>query len=123
MSDDSKIERSSVKRRPPNAGMGRKRGSKNRIPASVKEMLLQSLRNIGGVEYLERQAVENPAAFMALLGKLIPSELRADVDIEATAYSGGIVAIPQPFKTVEEWRAAFNLDAKPEKIEGGSDDR
>ena len=28
----------------------------------------------------------------------------------------GIIAIPTPYKTVEEWRAAFNLD-EPEKIE------
>lgn len=78
MEDDSKQVKSGVRRRPPAAGMGRKRGSKNKIPASVKEMVLQALRNVGGDEYLERQAEQNPAAFMGLIGKLLPTEIKSE---------------------------------------------
>lgn len=99
-----------------NAGKGRKPGSKNKIPSSVKEMILQALQNVGGAEYLERQAVENPSAFLSLLGKLIPQEI--DASVEGTTYTGGIVAIPAKFQTVEEWRAAFHLDEPKEEIEG-----
>ncbi|MDA8150677.1 MAG: hypothetical protein M0041_06095 [Nitrospiraceae bacterium] len=61
-----------------NAGKGRPPGSPNKIPASVKEMVLQALRNVGGDEYLERQAIENPAAFMGLIGKLLPTEIKSE---------------------------------------------
>ncbi len=77
--EDSKKQRSGVKRLPPNAGKGRKPGSKNKIPASVKEMILQALQNAGGAEYLERQAIENPNAFLSLVGRIIPSEISGQV--------------------------------------------
>jgi hypothetical protein len=35
----------------------------------VKDMVLAALNEVGGVEYLKRQAEKNPVAFMALLGK------------------------------------------------------
>ncbi|MHB1286474.1 MAG: hypothetical protein ACYCYP_07930 [Leptospirales bacterium] len=75
---DSKQVESRGKRLPPNAGKGRRRGSQNKIPASVKEMVLQALRNVGGDEYLERQAIANPAAFLGLIGKLLPTEIKSE---------------------------------------------
>ena len=35
-------------------------------------MVLEALNGLGGVEYLRQQAVENPSAFLSLLGKLVP---------------------------------------------------
>jgi hypothetical protein len=58
---------------------GRKPGAKNRIPGEMKEMVEQALHQAGGVEYLARQAEENPAAFLALVGKLLPRNVQADV--------------------------------------------
>lgn len=43
-------------------------------------MLLQALSNKGGVKYFERQADENPTAFMALVGKVIPLQVSGDKD-------------------------------------------
>jgi hypothetical protein len=36
----------------------------------------------GGVDYLERQALENPAPFLALLGRCIPREVHTELTAE-----------------------------------------
>jgi hypothetical protein len=77
--DDSKKQTSTAKRLPPNAGKGRKKGVPNKITASVKEMILAALDAVGGQRYLEDQAKQNPQAFMSLLGRIIPSEIRGEV--------------------------------------------
>ena len=64
--------------RPAGAGMGRKKGSKNRFPLILKDMILQALANVGGASYLERQAVTNPAAFMSLVGRVLPLAVKDD---------------------------------------------
>lgn len=51
---------------------GRKKGTPNKINADLKEMILSALAKKGGCEYLERQAEENPVAFMTLVGKVLP---------------------------------------------------
>jgi len=61
--------------RPPAAGKGRRKGSKNKLSADVKAMILAALDDAGGVEYLTRQAEKNPAAFMTLLGKVLPMQV------------------------------------------------
>jgi hypothetical protein len=66
--------------KPPRAGMGRPKGSKNKTTTAVKEMVLQALGNVGGVKYLEEQATENPTAFMTLVGKVIPLQVGGDED-------------------------------------------
>ena len=42
----------------------------------LRRMILIALDNAGGAKYLERQAQVNPVAFMGLLGKLLPAQLR-----------------------------------------------
>ena len=62
-----------------NAGKGRPKGSKNKMTAALKDMILTALNDAGGdgggVAYLARQAEENPAAFLALLGKVLPLQV------------------------------------------------
>lgn len=60
------------KRKPPNAGIGRIKGVPNKLTSDVKAMILAALEGAGGVAYLQRQADENPVAFMALVGKVLP---------------------------------------------------
>lgn len=66
------------KRRPPNAGKGRPKGSPNRLTADLREMLQQALHDAGGVAFLRRCLESSEprvqCAALALLGKLIPSE-------------------------------------------------
>lgn len=60
---------------PGNAGRGRRKGSKNRITADLKAMIHNALDKVGGEQYLAKQAEDSPAAFLALLGKILPKEL------------------------------------------------
>lgn len=60
---------------PPNAGKGRRKGVPNKTTAAIKDMIVQALDNAGGVEYLQRQADENPVAFMGLVGKVLPMQV------------------------------------------------
>jgi hypothetical protein len=71
-----------------NAGKGRKKGVPNRVTGDVREMIRMTLRAAGedcggrgrraGVAYLRKQAHENPKAFMALLGKIVPTTIETD---------------------------------------------
>lgn len=64
--------------RPANAG--RRKGTINKTTATLKEMILGALQAKDGQKYLERQADENPGAFMTLLGKVLPTTLAGDPD-------------------------------------------
>jgi hypothetical protein len=44
-------------------------------------MILGALSAKGGQAYFEEQADKNPAAFMALLGKVLPTTLAGDPEI------------------------------------------
>lgn len=57
-------------------GAGRPKGSPNKITTAVKDMVLTALAGVGGVDYLKNQAATNPTAFLTLVGKVIPSEIR-----------------------------------------------
>jgi hypothetical protein len=59
---------------------GRKKGTPNKVTGAVKDMVLTALGNAGGVEYLEKQAKENPTAFLTLIGKVIPLQVAGDQD-------------------------------------------
>jgi hypothetical protein len=65
------------------SGQGRPKGVPNKLTAALKDMILQALDGAGGVEYLARQANENPSAFMALLGKVLPLQLAGGPNGEA----------------------------------------
>lgn len=58
-----------------NTGKGRAKGVPNKNTAQLRDMILQALDDKGGAEYLARQADENPAAFMTLLGKVLPLQV------------------------------------------------
>lgn len=66
-------------------GPGRKKGVPNKINADLKSMILGALDKAGGVDYLTTQANVSPAAFLALIGKVLPTTLQgtgADGEIE-----------------------------------------
>jgi hypothetical protein len=54
------------------SGQGRPRGVPNKLTSDVKAMILAALDKAGGVDYLARQAEENPGPFLALLSKMLP---------------------------------------------------
>lgn len=77
--------------RAPNAG--RRIGSTNHLTKELKDMIREALGKAGGVDYLARQAEENPTAFMSLLGKLIPHEIAASLNASITERHY-VVALP-----------------------------
>ena len=66
--------------KPPAAGRGRPKGAPNKTTKALKDMILGALSDVGGQSYLARQAEENPTAFLTLVGKVLPHELKADLE-------------------------------------------
>ncbi|HEV8407330.1 MAG TPA: hypothetical protein VGQ34_05290 [Sphingomicrobium sp.] len=60
------------------AGKGRRKGVQNKTTGAVKDMVVKALSEAGGVAYLKRQAEKNPAAFLTLVGKVIPLQVSGD---------------------------------------------
>ena len=54
---------------------GRPPGALNNINSDVRDMILTALNRVGGAKYLATQAIENPSAFMSLLGRILPREV------------------------------------------------
>lgn len=69
---------------PARAGPGRPKGSVNKTTALLKDAILMAAEKAGGVggmvAYLQKQAGENPGPFMALLGKVLPTQVAGDPD-------------------------------------------
>ena len=62
---------------------GRKPGVTNKTTALLKDAIIQAAENVGKgslTAYLERQAEEQPAAFLTLLGKVLPLQLASAGD-------------------------------------------
>ena len=57
---------------------GRVKGTPNKTTVELKTMILKALDNSGGVDYLQRQADENPSAFLTLVGKVLPLTVAGD---------------------------------------------
>jgi hypothetical protein len=81
-------------------------------------MILGALAGVGGDAYLMRQAEENPAAFMTLVGKVLPLQLVGDPDNPVTY----VVRAPSPVESASEWlrlhapsdsREPVVIDAEP----------
>lgn len=64
---------------------GRAKGTPNKMTKVLKDVILGALDDAGGRDYLAKQAKENPAAFMSLLGRLLPQELKAEVQAQVSA--------------------------------------
>jgi hypothetical protein len=59
---------------------GRTKGTPNRLTAAVKDAILVAFETVGGEDYLVRVARSDPRTFCTLLGRLLPSELRASIE-------------------------------------------
>lgn len=88
-------------------GPGRPKGSQNKANAMLREAILQAATEAGGkdglVGYLKTQATKSPAAFLALLGKVLPTQLSGDPGNRAAIAVLGVDRPPR--ETREEWLA------------------
>src|SRR3954454_18177522 len=66
--------------RTPAVGKGRVAGTPNKITRDLREMILGALDQAGGQDYLAKQAIANPGAFMTLVGKVLPHQLTGPND-------------------------------------------
>lgn len=64
------------------AKAGRKRGTPNKITVNIREMIERALHKAGGIQYLTRQAHKNPAAFMGLVGRILPQNMTISGSID-----------------------------------------
>lgn len=83
---------------------GKPKGTKNRLTLEVKEMIETALTNAGGVSYLEEQARENPKAFMALVGKIIPAKIDLDVKVMSEEVVGTLAKRRQQMQQLRSMR-------------------
>ena len=67
--------------KPPAAGMGRRKGSKNKTTVLLKEAIEESFANVGGAEYLTQMALLEPKAYLTLLAKILPAKIEADINV------------------------------------------
>ena len=60
-------------------GAGRPKGSQNKETVELKAMISGALQDVGGRTYLARQAEDNPTAFMNMLGKILPKDIKQEI--------------------------------------------
>jgi len=87
----------------PKTGGGSRKGRPNRINRDIKEMVLAAINELGGTKYLAEQAQNNPAPFLALVGKVLPHTVigtGADGAIEIKLVKFGLMKLGEP-KTID----------------------
>ena len=60
--------------RPPNAGIGRKRGVPNKVTTTAREMFIEAAKGLGGLPALIAWGQSEPGEFWKLYARLIPQE-------------------------------------------------
>lgn len=89
----SKVLSDGGKRRPPNAGKGRKKGVPNKLTQDAKLAMEMAFAGIGGVSALTAWAKEQPTEFYKIWSRLIPK------DVEVSGKDGG----PIPVSVTIRW--------------------
>jgi hypothetical protein len=64
---------------------GRVAGVPNKYNASIKEMIVGALSDVGGRKYLAERAIDQPVAFMGLIGRVLP--------LQVTGENGGALVV------------------------------
>lgn len=77
---------------------GRPKGSPNKLTADVKAAILAALEKAGGVNYLAKVANKNPAAFCALLGRVVPMQ------VDGTVTHHYVARLPTPVTDMAQWQ-------------------
>lgn len=70
---------------------GRQAGTPNKVSGTLKEMILDALEQKGGVAYLVKKAEDTPAAFMTLLGKVLPTQIQGDPEFPLNGLTDEVI--------------------------------
>ena len=62
-----------------NRGAGRVKGVPNKNTAALKDAIMNAFETVGGESYLVRVANADMRTFCTLLGRVLPTEIKADV--------------------------------------------
>lgn len=57
---------------------GRPVGAVSKITKEIRGMIAAALERAGGEEYLVQQAAANPVAFLTLVGKIVPADVKVE---------------------------------------------
>ena len=94
-----------VRNMPTARGAGRPKGAPNKSTALLKDAILQAAELAGDkggmVNYLLKQAHENPIAFMGLMGKVLPLQVVADI-------TQRVAVVTETVMTPVEWEKQWS---------------
>jgi len=68
---------------------GAQKGSVHLHSQAVKNAVYEVFHKLGGKRYLKKIAEENPPLFLSLLAKLLPTEVRAELDVNVHRFDLG----------------------------------
>jgi hypothetical protein len=67
---------------------GRPKGSRNKHTVAIKDAIQNAFTKVGGTDYLVSVALDDHRTFCALLGRVLPTEVTAQVTGALTILSG-----------------------------------
>jgi len=59
-------------------GAGRPKGALNKDSADIRALVIGALQDVGGRDYLAARALDQPVAFMNLIGKVMPTQITGE---------------------------------------------
>ncbi len=89
---------------------GRVKGTPNQATAAVKDAISAAFEEVGGKDYLVQVARSDPKVFCSLLAKLVPGQIRAELECDRSGEPVKITVI-----TGIEGSPGSNVDGRPEQ--------
>lgn len=70
-----------------------RKGVPNKVTKELKDMILGALEDAGGQEYLRQRALDTPGPFLALISKILPKNIDANIsgDVRITSITRAII--------------------------------
>lgn len=85
---NTQVASAATKRRPPAAGMGRKKGVPNKVTAAAKDAIAMAAERLGGTDRLVAWAQEDPQNERLFWGTIYPKLL----PLQVSGVDGGPIA-------------------------------
>ena len=74
---------------------GRAPGTPNKITLSIKDAIEKAFQDVGGADYLLAVADKDPKTFCALVGKLLPKDIKIEGNLSLGALLDSLLAKTQ----------------------------